>query len=59
MGPDVVTQMMQAIRESITRVQASGGVEPSRAIARALAHLWQAHDELALCHRDARSPGDG
>jgi hypothetical protein len=55
MSQDTVTMMMMLIRESIDQLQTSASAAPDRAVTRALAHLWSAHDELELCRRDGRA----
>jgi hypothetical protein len=59
MSQDVVTMMMTLIRESIDQVQTSVGVAPDRALTRALAHLWSAHDGLELCRRHGQANAVG
>lgn len=52
MGNDVLAKLMQAVRESIERVQSSAPQSADRGVARVLAHLWSAYDELELLAHD-------
>lgn len=57
MSHEVTASLMQAVRESIERVQSSTAFVPDdRTLTRALAHLWSAYDELELFARDRLSP---
>jgi hypothetical protein len=47
MGRHDLTELMLALRDSIARLAESRGSD-ERALRRALAHLWSAHDELEL-----------
>jgi hypothetical protein len=55
MTQELFATMMATLHESIARVEQSVGAHPdNRALARMLAHLWSAHDELALCRDTTR-----
>ena len=47
MGRGDLNELMNALRASIARLTNSGTTR-DRALTRALAHLWSAHDELEL-----------
>ena len=52
MSYETTANLMRMLRDSIERVQSSKvSVDDNRALARALAHLWSAHDEIALFAR--------
>jgi hypothetical protein len=50
MGRYDLTEVMAALRVSIARLADAGSAD-DRALHRALAHLWSAHDELELFTR--------
>ena len=59
MGQDILTKLLQVVRESIVHVRATASDSFEQAVLqRALAHLWSAHDELeALSTRRPRRGG--
>jgi hypothetical protein len=46
MSQESVAQLLEAVRESITRTESTPGLADHRALRRVLAYLWLAHDEL-------------